>query len=579
MQRRLWQDVAVDEERVLALASALRTPLVIARLLVQRGLGDPEAAQAFLTPSTSQLHDPFLLADMRVAIDRLLGAIARQEAIAIHGDYDVDGITSTVILRRAIELLGGQVTHFVPDRVKDGYGLQPATIERLHAEGARVIVSVDCGIRAAEAALRARELGVDLIITDHHEPDTTLPAALAVINPKRHDCTYPDKHLAGVGVAFKVVQALLLAAGRPDDALPHFLKVAAIGTLADVVPLIGENRIIAQYGLARLSAGPHGAGLDALLEVSGLTGRTLDGFHVSFGLAPRLNAAGRMASANLAVDLLLVRGRSEAARTQARALAQALSDENSRRQEVEATIIGEARRLVEHDPDVGGQNILVVASEGWHRGVVGIVASKLVETFCKPALVFAIEEGVAHGSGRSIPAFDLLSALESCADLFIKFGGHRQAAGATIEAARLPELRRRLAVWANARLDPQDLVPRLRIDSPLGLRDISSEVIEGLARMGPFGPANLKPIFRASPVDLLEPPRRLKERHLALLVKQDGRAFRAIAWRSADRHDYLAENRVGLELAYSLDRNEYRGETMTELTVADVRLPAPGPPA
>jgi single-stranded-DNA-specific exonuclease len=300
---------------------------------------------------------------------------------------------------------------------------------------------------------------------------------------------------------------------------------------------------------------------------------------VSFGLAPRLNAAGRMGSANLAVDLLLVRGRSEAARTQARALAQALADENSRRQEVEATIIGEARRLVEHDPDVGGQNILVVASEGWHRGVVGIVASKLVETFCKPALVFAIEDGVAHGSGRSIPAFDLLGALEECGDLFIKFGGHRQAAGATIEAARLPELRRRLAVWANDRLDPQDLVPRLRIDSPLGLRDISSAVIEGLAQMGPFGPANPKPVFRAAPVDLLEPPRRLKERHLALLVKQDGRAFRAIAWRSADRHDYLAVNRVGLELAYSLDRNEYRGETMTELTVADVRLPAPGTPA
>jgi single-stranded-DNA-specific exonuclease len=574
MQRRIWLDVAADEARVVALAEAIGAPPVIARLLVQRGLADVDAARAFLAPSLTQLHDPFLLAGMREAIDRLLGAIARQESIAIHGDYDVDGITSTVILRRALELVGGQVTHFVPDRVRDGYGLQPATIERLHAGGAHVIVSVDCGIRAAEAALRAKELGVDLIITDHHEPDAALPEALAVINPKRHDCAYPDKHLAGVGVALKVVQALLSASGRSADTLPHFLKVAAIGTLADVVPLVGENRVIARYGLAGLSKGPHAAGLDALLEVTGLSGRAIDGFHVSFGLAPRLNAAGRMSSANLALDLLLVRGRDEAARSQAKALAQALADENTRRQEVEAELIAEARRVVDKDPDVGGQNILVVAGEGWHRGVIGIVASKLAETYCKPALVFAIEDGVAHGSGRSIPAFDLLAALEHCGDVFIKFGGHRQAAGATIDATRIGELRRRLAAYANDRLNPEDLVPRLRIDSPLGLREISADVIEGLAQMGPFGPSNPKPVFRASPVDLLEPPRKLKERHLALLVKQDGRAFRAVAWRSADRHDYLAANRVGLELAYSLDRNEYRGETMTELTVADVRLPA-----
>jgi single-stranded-DNA-specific exonuclease len=576
MQRRLWQDVVADEARVLMLAEALDAPPVIARLLVQRGFADPDAARAFLAPTLAQLHDPFQLADMRVAIDRLLAAVAQGEPIVIHGDYDADGITSTVILRRALELLGGRVTHFVPDRVRDGYGLQPATIERLHAAGARVVVSVDCGIRAAEAALRARDLGVDLIITDHHEPDAALPAAFAVINPRRTDCSYPDKHLAGVGVALKVVQALLASAGKGAEALPHFLKIAAIGTLADVVPLVGENRVIASFGLSTLSAGPHSAGLDALLEVAGLAGRTLDGFHVSFGLAPRLNAAGRMGSANLALDLLLVRGRDEASRTQARTLARALADENTRRQEVESDLITEARRVVDRDPDVGGQNILVMAGEGWHRGVIGIVASKLVDLYCKPALVFSIDDGVAHGSGRSIPQFDLLEALESCADLFLKFGGHRQAAGATIEASRLGELRRRLAAFANERLSPQDLVPRLRIDSPLGLREISSAVIEGLVRLGPYGPANPKPIFRASPVDLLEPPRRLKERHLALLVRQDGRAFRAVAWRSADQHDYLSANRAGLELAYSLDRNEYRGETMTELNVADVRLPAGG---
>ncbi|MFI5177023.1 MAG: single-stranded-DNA-specific exonuclease RecJ [Vicinamibacterales bacterium] len=573
MRRRVWEDVPADEADVRLMASALGVPVVIARLLCQRGLADPEAARRFLEPALDQLHDPFLLAGMREAVDRLLGAVARHERIAIHGDYDVDGITSTVLLRRAIEVLGGDVVHFVPDRLRDGYGLQPATIDRLHEAGARVIVSVDCGIRAAEAAIRARELGVDLIITDHHEPDRSLPPALAVINPKRTDCAYPDKSLAGVGVAFKVVQALFTASGRDRAMLPPFIKIAAIGTLADVVPLVGENRVIARYGLQELSRGPHGAGLEALLEETGLLGRTLDSFHVSFVIAPRLNAAGRMSSPDLAADLLLLRGRDADVRTRARDLARQLSAENTKRQEQEADLLAEARRIIDGDPEIGAQNLLIVAGPGWHRGVIGIVASKLVETYCKPTLVLSIENDVAHGSGRSIAGFDLLGALETCADVFLRFGGHRQAAGVTLEAGRIAELRRRLCALANAQLGPSDLVPRLRIDSPLGLREIAGDVIEGLARLGPFGAANPQPIFRASPVDLLNAPRLVKERHLSLMFKQDGRAFRAIAWRAADREAYLATNRYGLELAYSLDQGEYRGERVTELTVADVRVP------
>ena len=574
MQRRIWEDVPCDSSHVRASAEALQVPDVIARLLCQRGLSDVEAARRFLSPDLGQLHDPFELTDMRVAVDRLQGAIARGEAIGIHGDYDVDGITATVILRRAIEMLGGRVVHFVPDRLKDGYGLQPATIDRLHALGAALIVSVDCGIRADEAARRAREIGLDLIITDHHEPDVSLPSALAVINPKRPDCRYPEKMLAGVGVALKLVQALLLASGRGLDLLPNFIKIAAIGTLADVVPLLGENRVIVRCGLAGLTAGPHSAGLEALLAECGLVGKPLDSFHVSFMLAPRLNAAGRMSSPDLAVDLLLMRGRDAEVMARARDLARQLSDENTRRQEQEAAIVAEAKRVVEHDPDIGAHNILVVAGEDWHRGVIGIVASKLVETYHKPALVLSIEGGIAQGSGRSIGAFDLLAALESCSDVFLRFGGHRQAAGVTLEAARLPELRRRLTAWANEHLTPGDLVPRLRIDAPLGLREISGDVIEALGRLGPFGAANPKPVFRASPVDLLEAPRRLKDRHLALKFKQQGRAFRGIAWRAVEREAYLSANRVGLELAYSLDQNEFRGEKVTELTVADVRMPA-----
>lgn len=576
MRPRIWEDVPVDEARAAAAAAALGVPPVIARLLCQRGLDDPEAARRFLTPSLSQLHDPFLLTDMREAIDRLMAAIGRRERITIHGDYDVDGVTSTILLQRAIELAGGDVDHFVPDRLRDGYGLQPTTIERLHAAGARVIVSVDCGIRAADAARRARELGVDLIITDHHEPDAALPAALAVINPKRADCRYPEKGLAGVGVALKVVQALLAASGRGVDLLPHFVKIAALGTLADVVPLTGENRVIAHHGLASLSSGPHAAGLEALLEESGLLGKRIDSFHVGFILGPRVNAAGRMQSADLALDLLLLRGGAAAVKAQARALARRLSEENARRQDEEAAILADARRAIDNDLSIGARNLLVVAAEGWHRGVVGIVASKLVDAYHKPALVLSIEDGVAHGSGRSIPAFDMLEALESCPDLFLRFGGHRQAAGVTLEAGRIDELRKRLGDWADARLAPRDLIPRLSIHAPLGLREISSEVVEGLERLAPFGPANPKPVFRAAPVAIVGAPRTVKDRHLKLLFGQDGRRMPAIAWQAADRSDYLNANREGLELAYCLESREYQGVVTTELTVADVRLPSDG---
>lgn len=573
MQRVIWEDTPTDESLGEGFARELGVPPVIGRLLAQRGMATPDEARDFLAPHLSQLHDPFRLAGMQETVDRLLGAIARKEPIAIHGDYDVDGITSTVMLRRALEILGADVSHFVPDRVRDGYGLQPATVERLHAGGAQVIVSVDCGIRASEAALRARELGTDLIITDHHEPEAELPKALAVINPKRHDCSYPDKHLAGVGVALKVVQGLLQRSGRGEDLLPHFVKMAAIGTLADVVPLVGENRVIAREGLAGLSVGPNSAGLEALIEACGLTGKTLDSFHVSFMMAPRINAAGRMSTPELAAELLLLRGKDGPTRARARELAQQLASENTRRQEQEGAIVSEAKRVVEKDPAVGAHNVLVVAGDGWHRGVIGIVASKLVDAFHKPAIVLSIESGIAHGSCRSIPAFDLLAALETMPELFIKFGGHKQAAGVTLEADRIPEFRRRMADLGATLLSHEDLLPRLRIDAALGLREISAAVVEGLLRMGPFGAGNPKPVFRAAPVELIERPRILKERHLALMLRQDGRAFRAMAWRASEREPYLNANRAGLELAYSLEQNDFRGQTTTELSVADVRLP------
>ncbi|HMJ86421.1 MAG TPA: single-stranded-DNA-specific exonuclease RecJ, partial [Vicinamibacterales bacterium] len=498
----------------------------------------------------------------------------------IHGDYDVDGITSTVILRRALEMLGADVVHFIPERLKDGYGLLPAAIERLHADGVQLIISVDCGIRGADAARRAQELGVDLIITDHHEPDAELPPALAVINPKRHDCSYPDKYLAGVGVALKLVQALCRRADR-EVWLPGFIKVAAIGTLADVVPLVGENRVIAKLGLDLLTKGPHKVGLRALLDVSGLSGKTVDSYHIGFMVAPRVNAAGRMSTPDIATRLLLAADETMA--EEARQLALQLDGENVRRQEEEAEILAAAKKIVQTDPDVGARSVLVVGGEGWHRGVIGIVASKLVDAFHRPAIVLSVDGDSAHGSCRSIPRFDMLAALERCAHLFLRFGGHKQAAGLAMEAGRIKELRLAINAVADETLGPDDLMPRLRIDGDLTFRAITGGVAAGVAALAPFGAGNPRPVFAARGVEIIDGPRKLKERHLKMALKQEGRIFRAIAWRAAERHDFLAEHKTALDVAFSLDQNQYNGETYVELTLADLRscephLLTPSPP-
>lgn len=568
MKSLLWQHLPCDDAQAATLAAALEVHPTIARLLCLRGFTDPEPAFRFLNPSLDHLNDPFKLADMDRAVPRLERALAQREKIAIHGDYDVDGITSTVILRRALEMLGGDVIHFLPERMRDGYGLQPAAIERLHAQGVRLIVSVDCGIRAAEAAQRARDLGIDLIITDHHEPEGTLPSALAVINPKRPDCTYPDKYLAGVGVALKVVQALCDRAGK-GKWLPAFVKIAAIGTLADVVPLVGENRVIARHGLNALSKGPHAIGLRALLDACGLTGKTIDSYHVGFMIAPRVNAAGRMSTPDIAARLLLATD--EAMEHEARALAQQLCDENLKRQTEEAELVAQARKAIETDPGVGAHNVLVVGGFGWHRGVIGIAASKLVDTYHKPSIVLSIEGDVAHGSCRSIPDFDILAALEHCSDVFVKFGGHKQAAGLTMEAARVPEFRARINAYADEVIEPDQLRPRLRIDAPLSLRGITLDLVRGLDLLGPFGLANPRPVFHASGVEIVDGPKTIKERHLKMTFAQDGRRFRAIAWRAAERAGFLEENRAGVNLAFSLDKNEFQGETYLELSVADIK--------
>ena len=566
----LWDRLPCDDHLPAALASALGISDITARLLCLRGVRTADEAERFLHPSLDHLHDPLQLAGLAGAVDRVLAAIERKELIAIHGDYDVDGITSTVILRRAIESLGGEVRHFLPERFKDGYGLHPPAIERLHAEGVRLIISVDCGIRGMEAARRARELGVDLVITDHHEPEQELPPALAVVNPKQAGCCYPDKNLAGVGVALKLVQALCRRTGH-EKWLPGFVKIAAIGTLADVVPLVGENRVIAKIGLDLLSRGPHKVGLQALLEGAGLAGKTIDSYQVGFVLAPRVNAAGRMASPDIAARLLLATDPSLA--DEARALAAQLNEENQRRQDQEQEIVAAARKTIEGDPDIGARSVLVVSGEGWHRGVIGIVASKLVDAFHRPVVVISIEDGIGHGSCRSIPAFDMLGALEACSGHLERFGGHRLAAGLTLAAGKLKAFRAAMQARGDELLTPDDLRPRLRIDAPLSLADIKGKLVTEIRSLEPFGLGNPRPVFCAGPVEIVDGPRRLKERHLKMAVRQAGRIFRVVAWRAVEREAFLQEHKGALDLAFSLTENTFNGETRVELTMCDARVP------
>ncbi len=564
--RRVWHHLDCDEAAAGALAGELRLSAMAARLLVQRGVTTPEAALRFLNPTLDHLHDPSLLTDLDVGVERIRAAIARGERIAVHGDYDVDGITSTVMLRRLLELLGGRVVHHIPERLRDGYGLQPEAIDTLAGRDVRVVVSVDCGIRSRAAAERARALDIDLIITDHHEPEATLPRALAVINPRRPDCRYPDKDLAGVGVALKLVQALCARSGRTAW-LPGFVKLAAIGTLADVVPLRGENRVIAKLGLERLSTGPNTVGLQALIEASGLAGRKIGSEDVAFRLAPRVNAAGRMSTPDLATRLLLATRGDDAAEVQS--LAESLDAENARRRNEEATIVADARRRIVADPAIGAQNILVVWADGWHRGVIGIVASKLVDAFARPAIVLSVDGERAYGSGRSIPGFDLLAALEQCADLCVRLGGHRHAVGMVLETEHLDAFRARLVAYANDRLGPDDLRPTLTVDGSLPLSAIGETLIGDLNALEPFGAGNRRPIFHATPVEIVDGPRTIKEQHLRMTVGQGRARFRAVAWRAADQATLYTTHRAGLHLAFSLAENTYRGESYLELSVAD----------
>ena len=558
-----WQIRSVDAEAVEALVRALGVPRLVAQLLAQRGLNEPEAAARFLAPDISHLHDPYLMADLEVAVARLRAAIAQQEKILIYADYDVDGTMAAVVLLTALRSLGAQVDVFVPHRLTDGYGMRLPPVEKAAAEGCRLILTVDTGTREHEVIARARELGVDCIVTDHHLLASQLPVACAVLNPKRPDCGYPEKNLAGVGVAFKLAQALL-GAGMSERLTESYLKIVAISTIADLVPLAGENRVMARLGLAALRQ-PAQAGLSALLKQAGLGGgQPVSASDVGFRIAPRLNAAGRMENATDVIELLTTQDATRAAE-----IAERLDRLNRERQQMEERIVKEIVARVAERPELAERYCLVFAGTGWHRGVIGIVAQRVAERYHRPTLVVGVEDGQAQGSGRSIAAFHLLNGLTAVGDLFDRFGGHAQAGGFALPAARLGELEDRLEVYARAQLSPEDLEATLRVDAELKLEEIDWELYEAVRKLEPFGYGNPTPVFVARNLRLLLPPRVLQEKHLKLRVAGDGRTFDALWWGQAEQAAALTAGQP-LDFAFTLDANVYQEMTTLQLVVRDL---------
>jgi len=567
-----WLLRSSDPDTITTLTREAGLTPVIARLVAARGIATREQADEFLSPSLSHLHSPYLMSGLRAAVDRLRAAIERGETIFIYGDYDVDGTTAIVILKTVLELCGGRVEYHVPHRIREGYGMRDEVIEQAAADGVRLIISVDTGIRAFAAAEAAARCGVDLIVTDHHLPQAEgVPKALAVVNPNQAGCEYPCKSLCGAGVAFKIAQALLEATGR-ERLLPSFLKIVAIATIADAVPLIGENRVFAKLGLEGLRD-PRNPGLRALLAVCQLDGsRPLSAGDIAFRVAPRLNAAGRMDVAERVIDLFTEKNEIRAAE-----MAMKLSDLNGDRQLAEQKILEEIFRQIDSIPEWKDAYSLVVAGDNWHRGVIGICATRVVERYHRPALVFSCENGEAHGSGRSIEAFHLLDALESCRDLFTRFGGHAHAVGCALPADRLPQLRSRLESYARQRLTPADFISVLDYDCEVALGDVDQRFWESLVKLEPFGAGNPKPVFVARGVKLLQPPRIMKDTHLKLRVGSGGQPQDVVGWRMAERSAQQALI-IGdcLDLAFTVDYNTHPDFAGVQLTLADFARAALG---
>ena len=547
------------------LAGALNISTHLATLLVQRGIGDFDGSKLFFRPDLSHLHDPYLMMDMELAVKRLNEAILKGEKILIYGDYDVDGTTSVTLFYGFLRKLYDNLDYYIPDRYQEGYGVSWQSIDFAEKNGFTLIITLDCGIKSVDKVSEAKKRGIDFIVCDHHRPGAELPPAVAVLDPKREDCLYPYKELTGCGVGFKFLQAFCINRELDQAMLFEYLDLLVVSIAADIVPITGENRVLAYYGLQRLNASPR-IGIKALINIAGITG-ILDITNVVFGLSPRINAAGRIKHAKEAVKLLLSEDEEEAQN-----FALEINKHNTDRRTFDSSITEEALFMIENDDWFSSAKSTVLYKEDWHKGVIGIVASRCIEKYHRPTIILTQSHGMAAGSARSVPGFDVYEAIEECADLLEQFGGHTFAAGLTLPIENIAAFRKKFNEIVSSRILPDQMTPMINIDLPLELNHINSKFYNILRQMGPFGPGNMTPTFESKNVTLAGMPVIMKEKHLKFDVRQNGSGtFTAIGFGMAQFYPDLA-NGSPFSICYNLEENNFRDKKTLQLFLKDIKL-------
>lgn len=549
------------------LSASFKLPHLVTDLLFRKGLHSPEAVQDFFHPVLEGLFDPFLFPDMEKAVLRILTAIDKGERITIYGDYDVDGTTATAILYLGLKRIGAMIDFYIPHRMIDGYGLSLGSLDALRETGSSLIISVDCGVNALEEINALRSMGMEIIITDHHNPKDELPPAYAIINPKLPGCPYPYEHLAGVGVAYKLLIAIYKKMGidTPENTL-KYMDLVAVGTIADIVPLTSENRIFASIGLQHLIEKKN-LGLNALIQISGMNQKNLDTTDIVFGIAPRINAAGRMGSAALSVELLISTDEERSVE-----YAEIIERQNSLRQQEDQKTFHEACEIIDKKyKDMAHTSCMIISSDDWHQGVIGIVASKLVEKYYRPVIMISFKDGFGSGSGRSVADFDLFEALKNTEHHLHSFGGHKYAVGLTIYQEYIDRFENDLTRYVSEHLRLEQIQPPLQIDYEIELYDINNNLLDAMERFAPFGPGNNRPVFISRGVSVANYPYNVGRNHLKLKVVKDGIYLDLIGYNLGDYLPLLKKNTV-LDIAYTLEYNRFGNKTSIQGKLRDLQL-------
>jgi single-stranded-DNA-specific exonuclease len=554
-----------DPELIDNFALQLNVPKIFASILISRGVDSLDKAKHFFRATVADLNDPFLLPDMQKAVDRIIKARDKQEKVLIYGDYDVDGITSVSMLYLFFGSLGCNISFYIPNRLNEGYGISQAGIEEAAKKNITLIVSVDCGITAMKEVELANSLGIDVIVSDHHEPAATLPNAYAILNPKCEHSNYPFQELAGVGVAFKLLQAIATTLKLDSTTIPQYMDLVAIGSAADIVPLVDENRILMREGLLSLNNGNR-EGLKALIDTAGIHNSELNTGQIVFILAPRLNAVGRMGNAERAVNLLTTTNQQTA-----KNIAHILESENRIRKNIDDSMFLEAQELVTTYYDLEKNSALVLDMEGWHQGVIGIVASRIVEKYYRPTIMISCEDGMGKGSARSINGFDIYEALKQCEDLLVSFGGHKYAAGLSIQQKDIMAFRERFNNIAHQHLDEDLLARKIKIDGEIQLNDINERFIRLLKMLAPFGPQNMRPVFLTRGLQVIGKPTIVGNNHLKFKVRQNNVIIDVIGFNLGDKIYRISPGEQNLDLVYIIEENEYLGKINLQLKIKDLR--------